>query len=117
MPHTHTLPSGGPGASGIDFLVSAAERMRSEVGDDWDLVSFAPRSVTPSGPDYAITRDSVRAYLQFALDTYPPDTVGGIGNLTTEQDAAFLFVSIIVQRRLPRLTLHTQIISGSPVGY
>lgn len=35
--------SGGPGTSGVNFLLSSGDRIRSIVGEEYDLVSFDPR--------------------------------------------------------------------------
>jgi hypothetical protein len=39
------LLSGGPGGSGVNFLVLAAPFLAELIGDDWDLIGFDPRGV------------------------------------------------------------------------
>jgi hypothetical protein len=36
---------GGPGASGVSFIMLAGSLVRNLLGDDWDLIGFDPRGV------------------------------------------------------------------------
>ena len=42
---------GGPGGSGVEFLINALELLQNTLGLDNNLIGFDPRSVNSSGPD------------------------------------------------------------------
>jgi len=64
---------GGPGASGVDFLVSAAESFGQPVQEAFDLVGFDPRGVGSSSPVYCLDDAGVDEFI--SLDF--PDTDAG----------------------------------------
>jgi pimeloyl-ACP methyl ester carboxylesterase len=39
------MVAGGPGGSGVEFLMGAGPLLHQLVGDDWDLVGFDPRGI------------------------------------------------------------------------
>jgi pimeloyl-ACP methyl ester carboxylesterase len=39
------MVAGGPGGSGVEFLMETGPVLHQLVGDDWDLVGFDPRGI------------------------------------------------------------------------
>ena len=74
---------GGPGVSGIEYLVLEWERHRSILGDQFNLVSFDPRGVERSAPDLECSEDistlprNCGAYQDLSLipDASSPDSL------------------------------------------
>ncbi|KAJ3524076.1 hypothetical protein NM688_g8626 [Phlebia brevispora] len=52
-----TLAAGGPGTSGVNFLLSRGVRIREVLGGGHDLISFDPRGVGRSTPRIAVFPD------------------------------------------------------------
>lgn len=62
------LNPGGPGASGVDFLKSAAGFVRTQLGNEFDVVSFDPRGVGSSAPIRCLTSAQLDAWVAFEAD-------------------------------------------------
>ncbi|KAI9147612.1 putative hydrolase [Paramyrothecium foliicola] len=61
---------GGPGGSGVEFLHTRGERLRTVVGDGFHLVSFDPRGVNMSRPlASCYPDDDARQKLEIVRDT------------------------------------------------
>ncbi|OAA79680.1 Alpha/beta hydrolase fold-1 [Akanthomyces lecanii RCEF 1005] len=56
---------GGPGASGVDLLLSSAPLVRQIFGDQYNIVSFDPRGVNNSGPSLDCFSENPEARLAF----------------------------------------------------
>jgi pimeloyl-ACP methyl ester carboxylesterase len=69
------LNPGGPGASGVDFLKSAAGFVRTELGNEFDVVSFDPRGVGSSAPIRCLTSAQLDQWVAFEADPGSPSTV------------------------------------------
>jgi pimeloyl-ACP methyl ester carboxylesterase len=70
---------GGPGASGIQFLQSAAGFVRTQLGNEFDVVSFDPRGVGSSAPIRCLSSAQLDQWVAFEGDPQSPSSV-------TEQD-------------------------------
>ena len=66
---------GGPGASGIEFLASAASQLPDEVTKKFDLVSFDPRGIGASSPVRCLTDRQKDAQFSGELSPDTPDEV------------------------------------------
>ena len=69
------LNPGGPGASGVDFLKSAAGFVRESLGNEFDVVSFDPRGVGSSAPVRCLTAAQLDAWVAFEADPQSPSAV------------------------------------------
>ena len=63
--------SGGPGESGINYLLELEYYLREIVGTGYDLVSFDPRGIGFSTPTLSLFADPAEANVYLA--TYPTD--------------------------------------------
>jgi pimeloyl-ACP methyl ester carboxylesterase len=59
---------GGPGASGIQFLDSAAGFVRESLGNNFDVVSFDPRGVGSSAPIRCLSSAQLDEWVAFEAD-------------------------------------------------
>jgi pimeloyl-ACP methyl ester carboxylesterase len=66
---------GGPGASGIQFLDSAAGFVRSQLGDEFDVVSFDPRGVGSSAPIRCLSSAQLDQWVAFEADPQSSSSV------------------------------------------
>jgi pimeloyl-ACP methyl ester carboxylesterase len=66
---------GGPGASGIQFLDSAAGFIRTQLGNSFDVVSFDPRGVGSSAPIRCLTSAQLDQWVAFEADPQSPSAV------------------------------------------
>jgi pimeloyl-ACP methyl ester carboxylesterase len=71
------LNPGGPGASGVQFLESAASSF-SQLNGHYDLVSFDPRGVGASDPIRCLTSAQIDAYVNADPD---PTTKAGVAHV------------------------------------
>ena len=98
--------AGGFLEGGLGFLFMQLTRLQAEAGPDYDLVTFVPRGVPPSGPDNIWTDDHLKASFQLSKDLGyntglgPSGIVGTVGNLTNDVDAQFLSVRFCCPQRL-----------------
>jgi pimeloyl-ACP methyl ester carboxylesterase len=66
---------GGPGASGIQFLQSAAGFVRTQLGNEFDVVSFDPRGVGSSAPIRCLSSAQLDQWVAFEGDPQSPSSV------------------------------------------
>ncbi|HWF42305.1 MAG TPA: alpha/beta hydrolase [Acidothermaceae bacterium] len=66
---------GGPGASGIQFLQSAAGFVRTQLGNEFDVVSFDPRGVGSSAPIRCLSSAQLDQWVAFEADPQSPSSV------------------------------------------
>jgi pimeloyl-ACP methyl ester carboxylesterase len=66
---------GGPGASGIQFLDSAAGFVRTQLGNEFDVVSFDPRGVGSSAPIRCLSSAQLDQWVAFEADPQSPSAV------------------------------------------
>jgi len=66
---------GGPGASGIQFLDSAAGFVRGQLGNEFDVVSFDPRGVGSSAPIRCLSSAQLDTWIAFEADPQSPSAV------------------------------------------
>jgi pimeloyl-ACP methyl ester carboxylesterase len=66
---------GGPGASGIQFLDSAAGFIRTQLGNEFDVVSFDPRGIGSSAPIRCLTSAQLDQWVAFEADPASPSAV------------------------------------------
>ncbi len=66
---------GGPGASGIQFLNSAAGFVRGQLGNEFDVVSFDPRGVGSSAPIRCLSSAQLDTWIAFEADPQSPTAV------------------------------------------
>ncbi|HEY5199605.1 MAG TPA: alpha/beta hydrolase [Acidothermaceae bacterium] len=66
---------GGPGASGIQFLDSAAGFVRTQLGNEFDVVSFDPRGVGSSVPIRCLSSVQLDQWVAFEADPQSPSAV------------------------------------------
>jgi pimeloyl-ACP methyl ester carboxylesterase len=66
---------GGPGASGIQFLDSAAGFVRGQLGNEFDVVSFDPRGVGSSAPIRCLSSAQLDQWVAFEADPQSPSAV------------------------------------------
>jgi pimeloyl-ACP methyl ester carboxylesterase len=66
---------GGPGASGIQFLDSAAGFVRGQLGNEFDVVSFDPRGVGSSAPIRCLSSAQLDQWIAFEADPQSPSAV------------------------------------------
>jgi pimeloyl-ACP methyl ester carboxylesterase len=66
---------GGPGASGIQFLDSAAGFVRTQLGNEFDVVSFDPRGVGSSAPIRCLSSAQLDEWVAFEADPQSPSAV------------------------------------------
>jgi pimeloyl-ACP methyl ester carboxylesterase len=66
---------GGPGASGVDFLKSAAGFVRGSLGNEFDVVSFDPRGVGASAPIRCLSSAQLDQWVAFEADPQSPSSV------------------------------------------
>ena len=66
---------GGPGASGIQFLDSAAGFVRTQLGNEFDVVSFDPRGVGSSAPIRCLSSAQLDQWVAFEADPQSPASV------------------------------------------
>ncbi len=59
---------GGPGASGNQFLKSAAGFVRSQLGNEFDVVSFDPRGIGSSAPIRCLSSAQLDQWIAFQAD-------------------------------------------------
>jgi pimeloyl-ACP methyl ester carboxylesterase len=69
------LNPGGPGASGIEFLHSAAGFVRGRLGNEFDVVSFDPRGVGSSAPIRCLSSAQLDQWVAFEADPASPSAV------------------------------------------
>jgi pimeloyl-ACP methyl ester carboxylesterase len=90
---------GGPGGSGIDYLVGAHDRLRLIFGDDWDIVGFDPRGIGRTRPQTKCFPDTITHQLLYANTPFEQAyTVPNMANLSdpmnhlalTEQSRLYL---------------------------
>jgi pimeloyl-ACP methyl ester carboxylesterase len=66
---------GGPGASGIQFLDGAAGFVRTQLGNEFDVVSFDPRGVGASAPIRCLSSAQLDQWVAFEADPGSPSSV------------------------------------------
>jgi pimeloyl-ACP methyl ester carboxylesterase len=66
---------GGPGASGIQFLDNAAGFVRTQLGNEFDVVSFDPRGVGSSAPIRCLSSAQLDQWVAFEADPQSPSAV------------------------------------------
>ncbi|KAK0243429.1 hypothetical protein EDD85DRAFT_815033 [Armillaria nabsnona] len=78
------LNPGGPGGSGMNFLIRAREYITELLGDQWDLIGFDPRGIGRSTPATKCFSSALEAQL-FAANTVIEQgiTVSSISNLSS----------------------------------
>jgi pimeloyl-ACP methyl ester carboxylesterase len=75
---------GGPGASGIQFLKSAAGFVRGQLGNEFDVVSFDPRGVGSSAPIRCLSSAQLDQWVAFEADPQSPSGVAEQDQLSKE---------------------------------
>ncbi|KAJ7579876.1 Alpha/Beta hydrolase protein [Mycena floridula] len=79
------LNPGGPGGSGVEFLIAAAGSLAKIIGDDWDLIGFDPRGIGKTLPAVRCFPDPIEERLFFANTVLEHGiTVPSVANITSE---------------------------------
>lgn len=77
---------GGPGVSGLELVMKQGDLLQSQLGEDWDVVSWDTRGIGESGPDIKLFA-SDSEYDAFWSRLQGNKTLSSRGNLTQSADA------------------------------
>ncbi len=81
---------GGPGESGINFLLEAGFAFGQPILESFDLVGFDPRGVGASDPLLCLDDDELDTWIATDIDADDPASVEAYGELTAEMAEACL---------------------------